>query len=184
MEAATSTEDGAAALFGAIYDAELPYVWRSLRRLGVPARDVEDVAHDLFVRVYHNLASYERSRPLRPWLFGFAFRVASEYRRKAGHARELLGEEEAVPAASVDASGERRVARRQARELVMEALEAVALERRAVFVLHEIDGHSIPEVAEALELPLNTAYSRLRLAREEFTEAVERAREETGGGHE
>ncbi len=60
------------------------------------------------------------------------------------------------------------------RALVLSALDRMPLERRAVFVMHEIDEHSIPDVARALDLPLNTAYSRLRIAREEFAAAVRR----------
>jgi RNA polymerase sigma-70 factor (ECF subfamily) len=56
------------------------------------------------------------------------------------------------------------------------ALEAMEIDRRAVFLMHEVDGFSIPEVAEALAVPLNTAYSRLRLARDEFRERVRRLR--------
>jgi RNA polymerase sigma-70 factor (ECF subfamily) len=60
------------------------------------------------------------------------------------------------------------------------ALEAVELNRRAVFLMHEVDGFSIPEVSEALSIPLNTAYSRLRLARQEFRERVRRLRSTQG----
>jgi RNA polymerase sigma-70 factor (ECF subfamily) len=66
--------------------------------------------------------------------------------------------------------------RREDGELALAALEAIPLDRRAVFVLHEIDGVSIPEVATAMDIPANTAYSRLRLAREAFQAAVKRLR--------
>ena len=54
------------------------------------------------------------------------------------------------------------------------ALEHIPIERRGVFVMHDIDGIAAPEIAVALEIPLNTAYSRLRLARRDFGEAVAR----------
>ena len=89
--------------FRRIFDAELGYVWGTLRRLGVGPADVEDVAHDVFLQVYDKLAVYDRTRPLRPWLFGFAFRAASGYRR--GHKREAIGEPPDV-AANVEPADE------------------------------------------------------------------------------
>lgn len=62
----------------------------------------------------------------------------------------------------------------RARDVVMEALQSVQMDRRAIFVLSELDGHAMPEIAETLSIPLNTVYSRLRLARETFTAAARR----------
>jgi len=143
-----------------------------LRRLGVPERDVEDVAHDMFVIVHQRLADFDATRPVRPWLFGIAFRVASDRRRKASVQRESLDVQLLEP--SVPAEAERGLVENERRAFVRRALECVELDRRAVLVLHEIDGVPIPRVAESLGIPLNTAYSRLRLAREEFRAAVKR----------
>ena len=63
---------------------------------------------------------------------------------------------------------------RERRALVHAALQGIELERRAVFVMHDIDGLSMPEIAQVLDAPLNTLYSRLRLARAEFADAVKR----------
>ena len=63
------------------------------------------------------------------------------------------------------------------------ALDALDLDRRSVFVMHELDGQAVPEIARTLSIPLNTAYSRLRLARRDFVDAVKRARS-VGGSHE
>ena len=56
--------------------------------------------------------------------------------------------------------------------MVLKALDALDLDKRAVLVMHELDGVAIPDVAMALSIPLNTAYSRLRLARRDFEKAV------------
>src|SRR5260221_6601240 len=81
--------------FAQVFRAELPYVWGSLRRLGVDARDAEDVTHDVFVQVYKKLDVYDPKRPLRPWLFAFAFRAASDYRRLARNRDVLTDDVEA-----------------------------------------------------------------------------------------
>jgi RNA polymerase sigma-70 factor (ECF subfamily) len=160
------------AAFPAVYGAELGYVWNTLRRLGVQDRDIEDLSHDVFVIVFRNLAAYDTRRPIRPWLFGIAFRVASDYRRSARHRREIPGtaREVACPAPPADEV----MLRRERQRLVVRALEELELDRRAVFVMHDIDGHVMPDIAAALGVPLNTAYSRLRLARVDFAAAVRR----------
>ncbi len=156
--------------FRAVYAAEFGYVWNTLRRLGVQARDLEDLCHDVFVVVFRNLDAYDARRPMRPWLFGIAFRVASDYRRSARHRREVPREPTDVPSPSPAADD--LVMRRERQHLVVRALEALERGRRAVFVMHDIDGHVMPDIAAALGIPLNTAYSRLRLARADFAAAV------------
>jgi RNA polymerase sigma-70 factor (ECF subfamily) len=160
--------------FSEIFGAELDYVWNSLRRLGIPDRDLEDLAHDVFFRVYERLVDYDPSRPLRPWLFGFAFRVASEYRRLFSNRREFLGAD-AEPADPAPNALEHLV-QVEALGLAQIALDTLDMDRRAVFILHEIDGCAMPELARVLTIPVNTAYSRLRLAREQFQTAVRRER--------
>ena len=161
-----------AAEFPAVYGAELGYVWSTLRRLGVQERDLEDLCHDVFVVVFRNLAAYDTRRPIRPWLFGIAFRVASDYRRSARHRREIPGTTRELPCPAPPA--DEVMLRRERQRLVARALEALELDRRAVFVMHDIDGHVMPDIAGALGIPLNTAYSRLRLARADFAAAVKR----------
>ena len=167
-----------------IYRAELAYVWHSLRRLGVRPADLEDLTQEVFLRAFRSFADYDSTRPLRPWLFAIAYRLAAEHRQLARHRYEVGAETSSgLPVDAVDPSPgpEAALERSRAQALTLRALEAVSLDRRAVFVLHELNGHSIPELADALEIPLNTAYSRLRLARAEFEKEVRRLAEEPAG---
>ncbi len=159
-----------AGAFPALLEAEFSYVCNSLQRLGVPAAHVEDLAQDVFLTAFQRFPSYDPQRPIRPWLFGIAFRTAANFRRQASLRHEVAGE---LPELPCDGPGpEAALEERRARALVLRALEALDDDRRAVFVAHEIDGLSIPEVAEALEIPVNTAYTRLRAARQRFAESV------------
>jgi RNA polymerase sigma-70 factor (ECF subfamily) len=158
-----------------LFATHAEYVWNTLRRLGVPRSDLEDLTHEVFLQVQRHIAEYDTARRPRPWLFGFAFRIASQHRRKAYRRREVLSdaaEEAADPAARPD----EHVAAAQDRRLVLQALESIDLDRRAVFVLYEIDGVPMDEIARALSIPVNTAYSRLRVARAEFAAAVKKLR--------
>src|SRR5687767_15996808 len=118
--------------FQTLFRAEFGYVWGSLRRLGVNERDAEDVAHDVFLKVYDKLDVYDHARPMRPWLFGFAFRAAPDYRRLARHRVEVIGEEADAPARAPLAEDE--LARAEDVALVGEALASIDLDRRAVLV--------------------------------------------------
>jgi RNA polymerase sigma-70 factor (ECF subfamily) len=149
-------------------------VWNTLRRLGVREADVEDLVHDVFLKVYLRRDGYDASRPSRPWLFGFAYRIASDYRRLARHRVEVLGSHHDIPDTS--AAPDRDIDAKQQWQIVQSALASVEFDRRAVFMLHEVDGESAPDIAQALGIPLNTVYSRLRVAREEFGTALQRLR--------
>jgi len=161
--------------FQSVFAENFGYVWGALRRLGVAERDLEDLAQDVFVRVFGQLERFDGRRPLRPWLFGFAFRVASDYRRLARNRREVLDPEHDRTADQAPSALD-HVLHTEALLLAKTALDELDLDRLAVFILHELDDCPMPEVAEALNIPLNTAYSRLRLAREQFVACVRRLR--------
>jgi RNA polymerase sigma-70 factor, ECF subfamily len=160
--------------FEAIYETEFSYVWKALRRLGVRRVDLEDAAHDVLVVAYRRRADYDPSRPLRPWLFGICLRVALE-RRRSTHADEPLSEQRDDPP-DPSAGPDERLAAEQGRRLVINMLQALDMDKRAVLILHDLDGQATPAIAEALGIPLNTAYSRLRLARAELAAEVRRLR--------
>jgi RNA polymerase sigma-70 factor, ECF subfamily len=176
MTRGEATRDGAA--FRRLFEGEFDYVWSSLRRLGVREADLEDQTHELFLRVHRKLAEYDPARPIRPWLLAFAARIAAEYRRTAHYRREVTGL--SVELADTAAHPEEAASRAEIRATVLEALEALDLDKRVVFVAVEIDGHAGRELAEALQIPLNTVYSRLRLAREEFSIALRRIQKRGG----
>jgi RNA polymerase sigma-70 factor (ECF subfamily) len=157
-----------------VYSAYAAYVWNTLRRLGAPASDLEDLTHDVFVQVQRHLGDYDPTRPIKPWLFGFALRIISQHRRRGRRHKEGPGETgNAVDPAPL---ADERLAVEDDQRLILAALGAIDPERRAVFVLYELDGVPIDEIARTMSIPVNTTYSRLRVARAEFRAAVTRLR--------
>jgi RNA polymerase sigma-70 factor (ECF subfamily) len=154
-----------------LFEDELDYVWHALRRLGVREADLDDEVNEVFLRVHRQFAKYDPSRPVRPWLFAFAARVAAEHRRLAHNRREVPG----LPPDLLDPgpSTEAQAADNEARAMVLRALDRLDQSKREVFVAIELGGHSAPELALELGVPVNTVYSRLRLARDEFAAALE-----------
>jgi len=152
----------------AAFSGEFDYLARTLRRLGVHRDDVEDVAHEVFMVLYQAWDHYDSSRPFRPYLFGVAFRVACNHVRK--RRKEIpfsfleIGDQGDRPDQLIESE--------QRRALVLKSLERIPLERRAVLIMHDIDGLGMNEIATTLSIYRFTGYSRLRKARKEFAEAV------------
>ncbi len=163
---------------GAIFDEHFDYVWATLRRLGIHDADRENLVHEVFLKVHAHLADYDGKRPLRPWLFGFAYRVAADHRRLARHRVEVLDGSGEPP--SQQPLADERASASEDRELLLAALQLLDLDKRAVLVMHDIDEVPMPQIAHTLDLRLNTAYSRLRLAREQLAVVVTRLRNAKG----
>jgi len=165
--------------FRQVYARGYAHVWRTLRRLGVLEQDIEDQAHDVFLVVHRRLGEYDPRRPLEPWLSGIAFRVMCAARRRAHRRNERPGHDAWLDRQpSAEAGPEDALARRERQELVLAALSRLDMDRRVVFVMHELDGFACPEIARAIDTPLNTVYSRLRVARQRFAQAARRLRGE------
>jgi RNA polymerase sigma-70 factor, ECF subfamily len=158
-----------------LYDEHFDFVWRTLGRFGVPIGLREDAVHDVFLVVHRRLESYEGRSSLKTWLFGIAQRVAKVHRRVGARERLDVPHDDATLAAS-DGDPQERAAQAEAAALVERLLEELPEERRAVFILADLEEVSAPDIARAMGIPLNTVYSRLRLARRDFEDSVKRAR--------
>ena len=140
-------------------------VWRTLRRCGVPERDVDDAAQQVFLAFSQRLAEIAAGKE-PAYLVAIVVRIAANARRKLARSPEVLSDE--VDAAPSGTTPEALLGQKQLREELDRGLSTLALEQRAVFVLFELEGFSLPEIAEALQIPLGTATSRLRRARDHF----------------
>jgi RNA polymerase sigma-70 factor (ECF subfamily) len=159
--------------FGEAYASEVAFVWRSLRRLGVPERDVEDACQETFLVAHKKYETFVGGS-LRAWLFAIAKRVASDHRKKAHVRREVVGAE--VPEVVLPETMSQALDAKRARSLLDEILDALDEDKRAVFVLFELEQWPMPEVARVLECALQTAYSRLHAARAIVEARVARAK--------
>lgn len=158
----------AAPSFDEVYATHVAFVWRVLRTFGLSDAQVEDAVQDVFLVVHRRLPEWEGRAALSTWLFAIARRVASAHRRRgAGDRTEALSDE-LVGGADTFAA----MSRAQAAATVFQILQTLDEDKRVVFALVELEGMSVPEVARMLDLNLNTAYSRLRLARHAFEVAV------------
>jgi RNA polymerase sigma-70 factor, ECF subfamily len=172
-----ASHDEQTLVFETIYAEHFRGVWRTLRRLGVSDAQLDDAAQDVFVVVHRKLAGFD-GVSLRAWLYAIAVRVASDYRRsalrrRAGPLTETLVDGAPDPARVSELNESVR--------LLHALLEQLDEQKRTVFVLGELEQLSVPEIAEALGLNLNTVYSQKRAARLQFELALKRRRERERG---
>jgi RNA polymerase sigma-70 factor (ECF subfamily) len=167
--AATRTADQRLA---SLIETQLDFVWRSLRRLGVPVGNVDDATQQVWLVLARKLPEIAVGNE-RAFLFGTALRVASDARRRAARQREVPGLD-AVDAEDPAPPADEILDRRQARSILEEILESLPDDLRAVFILYELEEQTAAQIAELLGLPPGTVASRLRRARAEFEQIVKR----------
>jgi RNA polymerase sigma-70 factor, ECF subfamily len=155
--------------FVRLYRDHVNQVWRVVSRLGVRAADVEDAVQDVFIVAHRRFDSLSGSPTA--WLTGIALRVAHDYRRRDVR-KPSTPLEPAEGVADPAARPDELAVRRDAFGYAMRLLEGLPTEQREVFVLAELEQLSAPEISEATSTPLNTVYSRLRLARLRFNALV------------
>jgi len=157
--------------FDDLYTSKFGFVWRCLRGLGVPAERLDDAAQDVFVIVHRQLSSFRGGSSVGTWLFGITRKVAFNHRRSSARKQSRL-----VPLAEeLEAQGPGPLETAQDAEaaaFVRSFMAGIDDDKRALFLMAVLEEMSIPEVAEALGVPLNTAYTRLRRLRLEFERAL------------
>jgi len=160
--------------FKEIHREYLNFVWSAARRFGVEPSAMEDVVQEVFMVIHARLHTVEKPESLRSWIYSVVRRIAANHRRirRANAARP--GEPGFQEALSREPTPLERTERTDAARLLLTLLETIDERKREMFALVEIDELSVPEAAEILNIPVNTAYSRLRSARQEFEQALAR----------
>jgi RNA polymerase sigma factor (sigma-70 family) len=149
------------------FDRYFPLVWRSLRRFGVPEASVDDVAQQVFLTFAERLPEVELDRE-RAFLLAVCVRAASNERRRLSRVRDEAIGDQALHAFPDAHTPEELLHKKRRRERLDTALATLPLNQRVVFVLFELEGLNLPEIAESVGIPLGTATSRLRRARGRF----------------
>lgn len=160
--------------FAEVYKTYFGFVWSCTRRFGIAESEVEDVVQEIFVVIHARLATLERSEALRSWIYGIVRRTASTYHRakrvRTSHAEALRTESDfAYPQipSPLDLAEQSDQVR-----LLWSLVERLDPLKREAFVMAELDDMTAPEIAAAINVPLNTVYSRIRVARQELEQAL------------
>ncbi len=160
----------------ALYRDHAGFVWRCLRRFGVPDDALEDLVHDTFMIARRRLSDFDGRSAPTTWLFVIARNVAANSRR----ARVRSDKRAALaPVGTAPLDPDAAFERKEALAAVATFLDALDPDQREVFELVDVEGLRSTEVAELLGANLNVVYSRLRLARRRFEAFLDARR---GGG--
>lgn len=178
----TAGSAGTHGLFNDFYTSHAQFVARSLRRLGIREELLDDALQEVFLIVYRKLPELDAQQHAKTWVFRITMNVAANLRRQTQRWHKKLGGGSAALPEGATGADETlaRVIHDEKRALLYKVLDSLDEDKRLVFVLHELEQLGVPEVAEALGLNLNTAYSRLRAARAAFERGVEAYAAEDG----
>lgn len=162
------------------FELHFPMVWRSLRRLGVPEASLDDAVQDVFLVVHRRWHDFRNQSSRRTWIYGIALRVASEHSRRARREQSRLSatDPDLVHSESPNADSvtDQSYRQREAGRVLYELLGHLGEDERQILVLVDLEERSVVEAAEVLGVNLNTAYSRLRRARQHFERALKAVR--------
>jgi RNA polymerase sigma-70 factor, ECF subfamily len=149
--------------FPEIFQQHARFLWRALMNLGVPSHEAQDLCQEVMITAHRRLPDFD-GRSVRGWLYGICVRVASDYRRSARVRREIP--HAVLPDSALDVDQAERLDRERALGRVLVALDELGEDKRDAFVLYEIEELTLAEISEALGVPLQTVYSRIKAARE------------------
>ena len=158
--------------FDQVYADHFDFVWRSIRRLGIPEASVDDALQEVFIVVHRRLSEFEGRAVITTWLFRIILHTVGHHRRSMSRKRAFHADRESpddLPSEAATDPYENTVQAQELR-LLYTLLDRLDDDKRAVFVLAELEQMTAPEIAESIGIKLNTVYSRLRAARASFEE--------------
>ncbi|MGK4006911.1 RNA polymerase sigma factor [Sorangium sp. So ce1036] len=173
--------------FAEVYEELFPFVWRTVRRLGVDASAHEDVCQEVFVVVHRRLPEFRGRSSLKTWVFGIVVNVVQTHRRSlrrkspAHHGNGETVDPELLAGPS-DLSPYEAMTRAEAARVARELLASLDEEKRVVLLLAELEEMPATEIAQGIGVNINTVYARLRAARQAFSDAVRRHHARIRGG--
>jgi len=155
------------------FERELDYLFMTLQRMGASPPEIDDLLQEIFMVLFRRWSTLDMSRPLRPWLFGVAFRVLRASRRRRH--REVLCEEFELE--DLGANPEVLFQDQESLGMLSTALGRIPQARRMVVVMHDIEGVEISDIARQLSMSKIGIYSRLYKGRRELASALRRLRQ-------
>jgi RNA polymerase sigma-70 factor (ECF subfamily) len=153
--------------FDAVYRQWFHQVVRWAHALGGPRSDLDDVAQEVFLVVRRKLGAFD-GRNLPAWLFRITSHVSSAHRRRAWFRRVFRGHDERFDELRSVGDPSTELERKQRQEILYRILDRISEKRRTVFVLFEVEELSGEQIAELLDIPLATVWTRLHHARKEL----------------
>jgi len=171
--------------FEAIYAEYLDFVWASARYFGVKRAAMDDVVQEIFMVIHRKIATLRRPEALRSWIYGIVRRTVINYLRtqRRRNASDIVLSLHVETQKETQPTPLELAEQKEAENLLLGVLGEIDARKREVLMLVELHGMTAPEISSGLAIPLNTVYTRLRMARAAFDAALLRriAREKSRG---
>jgi RNA polymerase sigma-70 factor, ECF subfamily len=156
----------------AVYAEHAAFITRVLIRLVGDGSHVDDLVQETFLVAYRKRDTFDGRCALRTWLYAIATRLAMRHRRGLGRFLRAMGSLTDEPVAAVTADPQDDLERAQAAALVRSVLDRLPFKQREVVVLYELEELEGAEIAELLDIPLNTVWTRLHHGRRRFQDLM------------
>lgn len=162
--------------FVELYRTHFAFVWKCVRCLGVDEMEVDDIVQDIFIIVHSRIGTLQKPESLRSWIYGITRRIACSHRRSKRFALIVADtpQLELEGMQPEDTSPYQGASHSENAELLEHLLEGLDASRREIIEMAELYEMTAPEIAEAINIPINTVYSRLRAARLDLEQALRR----------
>lgn len=167
------TTNGARLNFADLYDSWFDHVARWIHALGAPSADIEDLTQEVFLVVRRRMDSFD-GRNVAGWLYRIASRQVWQHRRRSWFKRVITGRftSDVDDIADEHHGAQEILESKENRKKLETILARMSEKRRVVFGLFEVEGYSGEEIADMLDVPLNTVWTRLYYARKDFFEQL------------
>lgn len=164
--------------FDTVYREQRARVLATVRSVLGASDEIEDVVQLVFIEIHRCLPRFEGRSKLSTWIYRIAVNVALQHLRKKKRHRwlslGLTGDED-----QRQTSGRNLAAQLEDREILQEvytSADKLSEKKRVVWVLHELQGLEPQQIADILDIPMNTVRSRLLSARRDVMADLTRRR--------
>jgi RNA polymerase sigma-70 factor, ECF subfamily len=163
---------GDIAAVGALFDRHRAEVTRLVFRMLGPSHELEDLVQEVFVQVMRSLRAFQGNAQFSTWLYRVTVNVVLMHRRTQRRRPRLVQEELAPTPSAREPSPEEQVSSRLRLAAFYRVLDTLSEKKRAVFVLHELEGLPPSEIARIVAAPVLTVRTRLFYARRDLAQRL------------
>lgn len=154
--------------FESIYREYFEFVVNVALRIVKYTDDAEDVAQEVFMTIYRNLKTFRGESALKTWIYRITLNTAINRAKKLSkdNKQTMIKHSDNIAASQLSSEPEGEDKKEEKEKMIVGLLDTLNPDQRACIVLRNLEGFSYQEIAETLNIPINTVRSRIKRARE------------------
>ena len=155
--------------FKEIYDRASGYVYTIAYRVVGAREEAQEVTQDVFLSIHRNLKKFQFRAAFKTWIYRITTNIAiNAYRKRSKERARNVAFDETIDPEHHAGTGEEKFERDHNEALVQSIMEILPADQRMCLALKEIEGMKYEEIAEVLNIKLNTVRTRIKRAREKL----------------